>query len=52
VPASLLGVAALSLPLLSAEGLPLGLQVIGFAGGDARLFATAAAIHDLLGEMP
>jgi Asp-tRNA(Asn)/Glu-tRNA(Gln) amidotransferase A subunit family amidase len=50
VPASLLGIPALSLPLLSAEGLPLGLQVIGFAGGDARLFATAA-IHDLLGEM-
>ncbi|HJU15423.1 MAG TPA: amidase, partial [Stellaceae bacterium] len=52
VPASLLGIPALSLPLLSAEGLPLGLQVIGFAGGDARLFATAAAIRDHLAETP
>jgi Asp-tRNA(Asn)/Glu-tRNA(Gln) amidotransferase A subunit family amidase len=52
VPASLLGIPALSLPLLIAEGLPLGLQVAGFAGGDARLFATAAAIHDLLAETP
>jgi Asp-tRNA(Asn)/Glu-tRNA(Gln) amidotransferase A subunit family amidase len=48
VPASLLGVPAVSLPLLATEGLPLGLQVIGFAGGDARLFATAAAIRQLL----
>ena len=52
VPASLLGIPALSLPLLSAEGLPLGLQVMGFAGEDARLFATAAAIRDLLGAAP
>lgn len=48
VPASLLGVPAVSLPLLATENLPLGLQVIGFAGADARLFATAAAIRDLL----
>jgi Asp-tRNA(Asn)/Glu-tRNA(Gln) amidotransferase A subunit family amidase len=48
VPASLLGVPAVSLPLLATEGLPLGLQVIGFADGDARLFATAAAIRQLL----
>jgi Asp-tRNA(Asn)/Glu-tRNA(Gln) amidotransferase A subunit family amidase len=52
VPASLLGIPALSLPLLSAEGLPLGLQVMGFAGEDARLFAIAAAIRDLLGAAP
>jgi len=49
VPASLLGIPALSLPLLSAEGLPLGLQLAGFAGEDARLFAIAAAVSDLLG---
>ena len=49
VPASLLGIPALSLPLLSAEGLPLGLQLAGFAGEDARLFAIAAAVRDLLG---
>jgi Asp-tRNA(Asn)/Glu-tRNA(Gln) amidotransferase A subunit family amidase len=48
VPASMLGIPALALPLLLAEGLPLGLQIAGFAGEDARLFATAAAIRDLL----
>ena len=48
VPGSLLGVPALSLPLLSVEGLPLGLQVIGFAGNDASLFAIATALRDLL----
>jgi Asp-tRNA(Asn)/Glu-tRNA(Gln) amidotransferase A subunit family amidase len=47
VPASLLGAPALSLPLLTADGLPLGLQLIGFAGEDARLFAIAAALRDL-----
>ncbi|HEX5318032.1 MAG TPA: amidase [Stellaceae bacterium] len=50
VPASLLGIPAVSLPLLSIEGLPLGLQVAGFIGEDARLFAVAAAIRDLLVE--
>jgi Asp-tRNA(Asn)/Glu-tRNA(Gln) amidotransferase A subunit family amidase len=48
VPASMLGIPALALPLLLAEGLPLGLQIAGFAGEDARLFATATAIRDLL----
>jgi Asp-tRNA(Asn)/Glu-tRNA(Gln) amidotransferase A subunit family amidase len=48
VPASLLGIPAVSLPVLSTEGLPLGLQIMGFAGGDAGLFATAAAIRELL----
>ena len=48
VPASMLGIPALSLPLLSVEGLPLGLQVAGFNGEDARLFSVAAAIRDLL----
>ena len=33
---------AVTPPVLSTEGLPLGLQIMGFAGGDARLFATAA----------
>ena len=47
VPASLLGVPAVSLPLLTVEGLPLGLQVMGFVGKDAQLFATAAAIREL-----
>ena len=48
VPASLLGVPALSLPLLTVEGLPLGLQVMGFADRDAELFATAAWLWDRL----
>jgi len=30
---------------LSADDLPLGLQVMGFAGEDARLFAIAAALR-------
>jgi Asp-tRNA(Asn)/Glu-tRNA(Gln) amidotransferase A subunit family amidase len=48
VPFSLLGVPAVSLPLFSVDGLPLGLQIVGFEGGDAQLFAMAAAIRDLL----
>jgi Asp-tRNA(Asn)/Glu-tRNA(Gln) amidotransferase A subunit family amidase len=32
------------------EGLPLGLQVAGFAGQDAKLFAVAVAIRDPLDE--
>jgi Asp-tRNA(Asn)/Glu-tRNA(Gln) amidotransferase A subunit family amidase len=48
VPGSILGVPTVSLPLLSAAGLPLGLQVVGFEGGDARLFAGAAWLSDLL----
>jgi Asp-tRNA(Asn)/Glu-tRNA(Gln) amidotransferase A subunit family amidase len=43
---SLLGVPAVSLPLLEDEGLPLGLQVLGFAQRDADLIATATAIRD------
>jgi len=42
VPASLLGVPALSLPLLTDNNMPLGLQVIGFSERDADAFAIAA----------
>ncbi len=42
VPSSLLGVPALSLPLFTAESMPLGLQVIGYFDRDADAFATAA----------
>jgi len=45
----MLGIPALSLPLLAIDDLPLGLQIAGFVGEDARLFAVAAAIRDLLG---
>jgi Asp-tRNA(Asn)/Glu-tRNA(Gln) amidotransferase A subunit family amidase len=44
VPGSLLGTPSMSLPVLQAEGLPLGLQVIGFMNEDAALFAVAASI--------
>jgi Asp-tRNA(Asn)/Glu-tRNA(Gln) amidotransferase A subunit family amidase len=44
VPSSLLGVPALSLPVLQAQGLPLGLQLLGFTNQDAALFASAAAL--------
>ena len=44
VPGPLLGIPALSLPLLSADDLPLGLQVMNFAGEDAWLFAIGAAL--------
>jgi Asp-tRNA(Asn)/Glu-tRNA(Gln) amidotransferase A subunit family amidase len=49
VSGSLLGVPAVSLPLLEDEGLPLGLQVLGYAQRDADLIATAAAIRDAVG---
>jgi Asp-tRNA(Asn)/Glu-tRNA(Gln) amidotransferase A subunit family amidase len=51
VPASMLGIPAISLPLLSINGLPLGLQIAGFADEDARLFAVVAAIRDLLASV-
>jgi Asp-tRNA(Asn)/Glu-tRNA(Gln) amidotransferase A subunit family amidase len=41
VPASLLGVPALSLPLFEVYDMPLGLQVIGFFDRDAEAFAIA-----------
>jgi Asp-tRNA(Asn)/Glu-tRNA(Gln) amidotransferase A subunit family amidase len=50
VPSSLLGTPALSLPLLEVDGMPLGLQVLGFANEDAAAFATAAWLRDNLGE--
>jgi Asp-tRNA(Asn)/Glu-tRNA(Gln) amidotransferase A subunit family amidase len=44
---SLLGIPAISLPVLQDEGLPLGLQLTGFVNGDAQLFAAAGAIKAL-----
>jgi Asp-tRNA(Asn)/Glu-tRNA(Gln) amidotransferase A subunit family amidase len=41
IPASLLGVPAISLPFLSDENMPLGLQLIGRAHEDAHLLAVA-----------
>jgi Asp-tRNA(Asn)/Glu-tRNA(Gln) amidotransferase A subunit family amidase len=58
VTASLLGCPALTLPLLSDEGLPLGLQMLGAMNADAALFETAAWLagtafgrNDLVGAM-
>jgi Asp-tRNA(Asn)/Glu-tRNA(Gln) amidotransferase A subunit family amidase len=48
VPSSLLGVPAVSLPLFMLDGMPLGLQVLGYANADAGAFATAAWLMDHL----
>jgi Asp-tRNA(Asn)/Glu-tRNA(Gln) amidotransferase A subunit family amidase len=47
-PGSMLGIPAISLPVLDDGGLPLGLQLMGFAHRDARLFACAAAVLEIL----
>jgi Asp-tRNA(Asn)/Glu-tRNA(Gln) amidotransferase A subunit family amidase len=49
VPGSYLGVPGVSLPLLQAEGLPLGLQLLGFPDQDATLFGHAAWVEQVLG---
>ena len=48
VPASLLGVPALSLPLFEVDGMPLGLQLIGHFDRDADAFAFASWLSGLL----
>ena len=48
VPGSLLGVPVVTLPKLADGGLPLGLQLIGYRGRDADLFALAAAIEQIV----
>jgi Asp-tRNA(Asn)/Glu-tRNA(Gln) amidotransferase A subunit family amidase len=50
VPSSLLGVPALSLPLFQVDGMPLGLQLMGFANADAAAFGLAAWLRDHLGS--
>ena len=47
VPSSVLGTPSFSLPVLEAEGLPLGLQVMGYADQDAKAFSAARAILGL-----
>ena len=47
VPCSLLGTPAVSLPVLHSDGLPLGLQLIGFVDQDAAMFAIARGILSL-----
>jgi Asp-tRNA(Asn)/Glu-tRNA(Gln) amidotransferase A subunit family amidase len=48
IPGSMLGVPAISLPVLQEEGLPLGLQLLGFTNADAALFAIAGGVLALL----
>jgi Asp-tRNA(Asn)/Glu-tRNA(Gln) amidotransferase A subunit family amidase len=48
VPSSLLGVPALTLPLFEIDGMPLGLQVLGFFNEDAKAFALAGWLRDQL----
>ncbi len=47
-PASLLGTPALSLPVMHVDGLPLGLQTMGFLNEDAALFGFSAWLQALL----
>ena len=48
VAGSCLGVPAISLPLLTVEDLPLGLQLVGFLDRDPELIATARWVRDTL----
>jgi len=50
VPASLLGVPALSLPLFEVNDMPLGLQVIGYFDRDADAFAAGAWLMSTLAQ--
>ena len=43
-PATMLGVPAISLPVLQDDGLPLGLQLFGFADRDAELYSIAGGV--------
>ena len=43
-PASMLGVPAIALPVLQDDGMPLGLQLLGFADRDAALYSTADGV--------
>ncbi|MFV1875617.1 amidase [Nioella sp.] len=49
VNSSILGAPAINLPLLEAEGMPLGIQLIGYPRKDRELFAYARWILDVLG---
>jgi Asp-tRNA(Asn)/Glu-tRNA(Gln) amidotransferase A subunit family amidase len=50
IPGSLLGIPVLSLPLFEVGGMPLGLQVMGFANEDARAFALSGWLRDFIGN--
>ncbi|MBK5267330.1 MAG: hypothetical protein JJE47_07830 [Acidimicrobiia bacterium] len=46
------GAPLLTLPVLAAHDMPLGLQVIGFHGQDADRFAQAAWVEDSISRRP
>jgi Asp-tRNA(Asn)/Glu-tRNA(Gln) amidotransferase A subunit family amidase len=48
-PATCAGAPSLTLPVLAAHDMPLGLQLVGFHGQDADLFAQAAWVEALFG---
>ena len=48
-PATCAGAPSLTLPLMGAHDMPLGLQLIGFHGEDARLFGQAAWVEGVFG---
>jgi len=47
-PSSALGAPAVTLPVMAVDGMPFGLQVMGFNGGDERLAAIARWLRDAL----
>ncbi len=49
-PSSVLGTPSVSLPVLEADGLPLGLQVMGFANEDAAAMSAAGAVLALYSD--
>ena len=49
-PASLLGTPAISLPVLSVDGLPLGLQTMGYLNQDSALFSISVWLKDLFSK--
>lgn len=49
-PASFLGTPAISLPALSVDGLPLGLQTMGYLNQDSALFSISVWLKDLLSK--
>jgi mandelamide amidase len=52
-PASTSGIPGLSLPAgMSAQGLPVGLELDGPLGSDRRLLAIGVAFEQLLGALP
>ncbi len=47
---SAIGAPTINLPLLAVEDVPLGVQLMGFEGGDEDLFAMARAILEAFGS--